>query len=217
MTVERQRKSFHWFLNVGVQRRVVSDLPGSGPNGDLQTADNNIFLPSHDQCQTLNENMAFHIVKVLVNYIDSLKPYADSVPEVIEHAHMNEMAQKSKFALLELLEKNENKTDDMISILEHVHEHYVAKTDDEFPRVVERKVFGGDVLTNERAFGAQEAMRNMKKSDYERLQGVVTRPEGLHRMMNFLVVYHVEVQVNVLLRSMVGAVHLECYNRCYLE
>lgn len=53
--------------------------------------------------------------------------------------------------------------------------------------IYEPVVFGGDVLTNERAFGAQLAMFN-NKSDFENLFGVICRPEGLHRQMNCLLV-----------------------------
>lgn len=53
--------------------------------------------------------------------------------------------------------------------------------------MIERKVFEGDVLTNERAYAAQLAMMN-GQTDFFRLAGVVHRPEGLHRMMNSLLV-----------------------------
>lgn len=51
----------------------------------------------------------------------------------------------------------------------------------------ERIVFGGDVLTNERAFSAQEAVQNAS-SGMDALKGIIHRPEGLHRQMNFLLV-----------------------------
>lgn len=56
------------------------------------------------------------------------------------------------------------------------------------PLVMKRKVFGGDVLTNERPYSAQLAMLN-DEGDFERLAGVAHRPEGLHRMMNLLLVF----------------------------
>lgn len=76
---------------------------------------------------------------------------------------------------------------EMISILQHIHENYIPHTDDNPPSVIRKIVFGGDVLTNERAYSAQLAMLN-GQSDYFRLSGVVYRPEGLHRMMNFILV-----------------------------
>ena len=76
----------------------------------------------------------------------------------------------------------------MIEILQRFHELVVPhvrniSTND----VLERVVFGGDVLTNKRAFRAQEAMQN-SPSEYESLLGVIHRPEGLHKEMNFLLV-----------------------------
>ncbi|KAK3098281.1 hypothetical protein FSP39_017934 [Pinctada imbricata] len=47
------------------------------------------------------------------------------------------------------------------------------------------RVFGGDVLTNERAYSAQLALHN-GTSELDRLQCVIHRPEGLHRIMNHL-------------------------------
>ena len=126
-------------------------------------------------------------MKVLVKHIDYLKKFQEAVPEVIEHPYIAETSKKSEFAILDLLDKSENKSDDMISIMQHIHEHYVAHTMDAKPIVVEQKVFGGDVLTTERTFSAQQAMKNAK-NDYLDLSGVVPRPEGLHRMMNFLMV-----------------------------
>lgn len=52
---------------------------------------------------------------------------------------------------------------------------------------MQRVVFGGDVLTNERAFSAQEALQNAT-NELEGLKGIIHRPEGLHREMNFLMV-----------------------------
>jgi hypothetical protein len=71
----------------------------------------------------------------------------------------------------------------MISILEHIHDKFIPRTDDDDPVVIKRKVFGGDVLTN----SAQLAKLN-HATDYDKLTGVIHRPEGLHRMMNLLLV-----------------------------
>lgn len=45
------------------------------------------------------------------------------------------------------------------------------------------------MLTNERAYSAQLAMLN-GSTDFDQLAGVIHRPEGLHRMMNLLLVFH---------------------------
>lgn len=79
-----------------------------------------------------------------------------------------------------MLNKNENLHDDIISILEHIHQKYIAHTLGGKAEVLERKVFGGDVLTNEQAY---TAMQNCE-TDYYKLGGLIHRPEDLHRMMN---------------------------------
>lgn len=48
----------------------------------------------------------------------------------------------------------------MISLLEYMHENYIAHTENDPPTAIEKKVFGGDVLTNEREYSAQLAMVN---------------------------------------------------------
>lgn len=74
----------------------------------------------------------------------------------------------------------------MISILDHIHINYIAHTSDDNPKVIQ-KVFGGDGLTNERAYSVQLAMIN-GRSEFDQLAGVIHRPEGLHRMMNLCLV-----------------------------
>ena len=72
----------------------------------------------------------------------------------------------------------------MITILQRIHNFAVPHVENEAARIV----FGGDVLTNERAFSAQEAMQNAP-SNFQSLRGLIHRPEGLHREMNFLLVF----------------------------
>lgn len=97
------------------------------------------------------------------------------------------MSRKSNFVVLDLLDKIGNKSEDVISILEHIHMNYIAHTSDDNPKVIEKKVFGEDVLTNERAYSAQLALMN-GRSEFDQRAGVIHRPEGLHRMMNLCLV-----------------------------
>ena len=73
-----------------------------------------------------------------------------------------------------------------------LHEHFVPHTEDDHPEYLDRLTFGGDVLTNERAYSGQMAMINGNTS-YERLGGLVHRPEGLHRLMNLCLVTRLEI------------------------
>ena len=188
MSKERQRKSWHWFLLVGVEKRITfPHLPDDSPQADISAVENKVFIPSAAECLGLDEHLTFHIMKVLVKYLPCFRKYESVIPKNIDHPYICQTAKKSDYAILDLLDKSENKSDDMISILENIHENYIAHSDDDNPLVIKKKVFGGDVLTNERAYTAQLAMMN-SPTDYTKLKGVIHRPEGLHRMMNYLLV-----------------------------
>lgn len=45
--------------------------------------------------------------------------------------------------ILDLLDKSENKNEDMISILEHIHRNNIPHTAEEYPSVIRKKVFEG--------------------------------------------------------------------------
>jgi hypothetical protein len=188
MSKERQRKSIHWFLNIALCKRVLSDLADECPKADILKVPNTAFIPSVDDCVALENDMIYHIVKILCKHVKCLQQFESSVPDCIEHPYMDEMCKKSEYRIMDLLDKSENKSDEMISILQHIHTHCVAHSDEKPTKVIEKIVFGGDVLTNERAYNAQLAMMNAE-CDFYGLAGVVHRPEGLHRMMNFLLVF----------------------------
>jgi hypothetical protein len=104
----------------------------------------------------LRENIIFHVMEVLVQHIPWLTKFKDSIPKFIEHDFIHEMKVKWEYKILDLLEKSENKADEMIEILQTVHK-YVPSTSDS---VIERVVFGGDELTNEWAYQSQLEMQN---------------------------------------------------------
>lgn len=56
---------------------------------------------------------------------------------------MQELSTKSGFVILDLLDKIENKNEDMISILEHIHRNNIPHTAEEHPSVIRKKVFEG--------------------------------------------------------------------------
>lgn len=188
MSKEKQRKSLHWFLLIGLQKRVIDNsLSSQSPSVSINAVNNSVFVPTRADCEFLEANCLFHIMKIIVKYVECFKRYAPYMPDVIHHPHLDEMSRKSDFVVLDLLDKSENKSEDMITILEHIHAKYIAHTQEENPKVIKKKVFGGDVLTNERAYSAQLAMLN-GMSEFDQLAGVIHRPEGLHRMMNLCLV-----------------------------
>ena len=104
--------------------------------------------------------------------------------------YMDQMKKKSVFLNCDLIDACENSSEGMIKILQIIHELAVPHVRNNPNKDVLWKVdFVGDVLTNERAFSAQEAMQN-SPAEYESLLGVIYRPEGLHIEMNFLLVQY---------------------------
>ena len=75
MSKERQRKSWHWFLLVGVENRLkFSGLPDEHPQADI-TLENETFVPSLEECKKLDEHLSFHTMRVLVKYIPSFRQF----------------------------------------------------------------------------------------------------------------------------------------------
>ena len=81
MSVEKRRKSWHWFLMVGLQKRVLNpSLDDTAPISDINKVENGTFIPNLDDCSKLDQNFLFHIMNVLVKYVDCLNKYKDCLP-----------------------------------------------------------------------------------------------------------------------------------------
>ena len=192
MTLSSQRKSLHWFLTIVKEKRVIVDDVHVSTTEQQRVLDvpTNKWIPSSSQIQSLNDHMTFHVAQVLTTYIDELKPLKACIPKFIVHAHLDETKEKSVLLNCDLIPESENSSVGMITILQNVHNLAVPHSEID-GKVLKRVVFGGDVLTNERAFSAQQAMQNAKE-DFSGLRGLIHRPEGLHREMNFLLVSSIE-------------------------
>lgn len=99
---------------------------------------------------------------------------------------------------LGILPLNENKTDEMVDIMKHVHDHYIP-----FQEYIEKEtvstgevvnvikathhqiLFGGDQLTAARMRSAQKARMN-SESPADMLCGIVPVAEDWHIKANFL-------------------------------
>lgn len=102
MSTKKQRESLHWFLNVALRRRVVSSLSNDGPVSDIMAVAKHAFTPSVPDCDALEKNMIFHILRVATNYVDCLKPYEAYLPKCIDHPHIEETSKKQNSSLLTL-------------------------------------------------------------------------------------------------------------------
>lgn len=187
MCVDRQRQSLHWFLTMVKQRQVMFqdsvkplDTDSEAQVMDLPTSH---WIPDRSQMSDLKKDMKFHVAHVLLKYIEPLNDLKASYPQHITHPYMELTKNKTTILNCDLIEASENSSQGMIEILQNVHT-LVPHIDG---KVVEKIVFGGDVLTNERAFTAQSAMQN-NLTDTSKLTGILHRPEGLHRQFNFLLV-----------------------------
>ncbi|KAI8515092.1 hypothetical protein Bbelb_076830 [Branchiostoma belcheri] len=186
MTVEHQRESWHWFLVLLAKKRIFDyTLPNTSPKNNILTLETSSWLPLQQELEMYENNVDFHVARVLVKYIEFLKSYGACIPAYIDHPYVKESAQKSEIMNVELIDAPENSAEGIITIIKRLNKLLVPQTGGEDSTAVERIVLGGDVLTNERAFSGQAALMN---ADNERdsCAGIIHRPEGLHRLMNFL-------------------------------
>lgn len=194
MRKDAQNVSYHWFLVLGREPRVLapslSNVPKTCTKKDIVNID---FIPTDAELCELEKNYIHHISHMLTTDLDILKPFNSCLPPHIVHKHMQEMGNKSPYTIIDLFDKSENKSNDMIDVLNSLKKFAssYSKWDSEQERmskhVLIHKVLDGDALTNERAINAQLAMANGRDS-FECLQSFVSRPGGLHRMFTFVMV-----------------------------
>lgn len=74
MSKDKQRHSWHWFLLVGLKRRVTNlYLSVEVPVTPISAVENSIFIPSITDCQSLESSFTHHIMKVMVKYFPCFK------------------------------------------------------------------------------------------------------------------------------------------------
>lgn len=71
------------------------------------------------------------MMKIIVKYVACFKKYVLYLLEVIDYFYRVEMFRKFDFVVLDLLDKSENKSEDMIFILEYIYMNYIAYILDE--------------------------------------------------------------------------------------
>lgn len=184
---DQKAKDFHWFIALAAEQRVKGEhLSEERPQKPISMVSNEEFLPSAADNNGLQECFSHHVQKVLVENINCLNKFDKITPQCIEHQHMDDYRKKSEYFLIDLYDKNESKNEDMIDILSDLQQKCIPFMENgDKKNVIERKVFGGDVLTNERAYQAQLDMAN-GEMESDKLLSFIHRPEGLHRLMNLL-------------------------------
>lgn len=98
MRSDRQSRLLHYFHHFAVKDRLdlntLSDIPRPLPTSDPQSLAKSI-LPSSLDNQTLKENFAIHISRILTSHMPFFKDSQHTITRHIPHIHSKEMSQKS--------------------------------------------------------------------------------------------------------------------------
>jgi hypothetical protein len=188
MTSIKQRQVLHWFMTLGINKRVFdSELPDDKPKCDISTVPTVSWLPTADDWSSFEKDLDHHILLVLLKF-KCMAPFENVVNKFILHPYVQQTSQPTEYHVVELNNNNENTSGGMINIMKAVHSVFVPHDDSEHPKILTSTEFAGDVLTNERSLSAQECMMSSSASSYEQLLGLNYRSGGLHTLMNLHVV-----------------------------
>lgn len=161
---DRSNTSLHYFHSYAVLNRIdFSNLSDSLPDNSTITNMENVAVslqPTKLDDQILQDNIGMLISRILCTRMSFFRVcFQDLVHWHIKHKYTPEMSQKSVVVPLGILLKNENKGDEMVEILTHLHQYvpcvpFVTKTTLDTGEVVEeekanirRVIIGGDQLT----------------------------------------------------------------------
>ncbi|XP_066919718.1 uncharacterized protein [Clytia hemisphaerica] len=143
------------------------------------------IFPNSNTHDVLSKTFKLLISRSIVTYLPAFKFLRKNVCWHIPHPFSEEMSQKSQVVPLGLLFHAENSTSEIIQILRKVQERYVPMADETnedgeiIKYIISALAFGGDQLTEERIFNAQQGFRDAR-NDYEMLQGLKPAFEDWH-------------------------------------
>ena len=103
MRHNHQTTSLHYFHSYAVRDRVdVSDLSTEVPLVTSKDMDLNIFLPSPEDCQTLETNFCTLMMRILVKHIPGISHLSSMVLQHIPHPYSVAMSKKSEVVCLNI-------------------------------------------------------------------------------------------------------------------
>ena len=138
---------------VGRSHTPAVELPRTGQVAPLDSLSSNSFLPTASNVQAVKRNLVVIVSRLLTHYVHHLAPLSKSVPKHIMHKYSQHMSHKSEVVVLDVLMKNEAKQSDMLDFMLKMQEYLGI----DYP--TDRRVAsGGDQVTCERQFGAQQHM-----------------------------------------------------------
>ncbi|XP_052071483.1 uncharacterized protein LOC127709853 [Mytilus californianus] len=174
-TLDTSNKVHNLVHSIGIQHRVTTDLESLLPQADILSIPNEAFVPNQTDHDDLYADFQILIQRALVTYIPELKDFRDLVTFHIEHQYSKASEKKSDIVPLGILEKDENITEQMIEVVQHLQQ-YVPKTNDgKFIPIL----LGGDALSVERGEAASRA-RMDAITEEDRLEGFTWKSEDWH-------------------------------------
>ncbi|XP_072021080.1 uncharacterized protein [Amphiura filiformis] len=182
VTRQNQKKSLHYFNHMAVKNRVSSmHLPADAPLGEASSFPVTEILPNHDDNMQLRTEMSILAGRVIAEHLPRLSWIKDHLPS-LDHQYMKEMKKKSDIVHLGILMKNENSSDGIRDIMEHLHEEYVPGHGTLHPVPT---VSSGDLLTIERESNMQAERRDEDdKSPSARFDGLIPTIDDFHFLAN---------------------------------
>eukprot|EP00731_Ephydatia_muelleri_P025731 Em0017g814a len=202
MRINNQTKSLHYFHAFAVKDRInFSDITNNAELVFPDDIDYSVFYPNDDDDAQLVSNFQTLVTRIFVEYIPHLQHLFGKVTHNIQHKYSKNMSIKSTVVPLGVILKNENILNDMVDILDVLHQ-YVPKTtttqtyntcaEDGSTRTTEVHIdhinpvlIGGDQLTVARVRGSQDALLN-SESGMQRVQGLIPVIEDWHTKMCYM-------------------------------
>lgn len=178
---DHHKEMKHMYTLLAVKARVQPPSPDdSFIPLPIATLEHSEFLPTSSELGTVKQNMEILVSRILCEYIVAFKSLEKSVTAHIPHKYNTKMAIKSDVVVLDVLHKNENKSNDMIDIM-HEMASYLT------PSFELTALSGGDHVTCERQQGSKRHVMcsNTREGRLEQLEPCC---EDWHCLMNFLMV-----------------------------
>eukprot|EP00731_Ephydatia_muelleri_P025442 Em0017g525a len=162
MRINNQTESLHYFHEFAVKDRInFSDITNNAELVFPDDIDYSVFYPNDDDDAQLVSNFQTLVTRIFVEHIPHLQHLFGNVTHNIQHKYSKNMSIKSTVVPLGVILKNENILNDMVDILDVLHQ-YVPKT-----TTTQTYNTCGDQLTVARVRGSQDALLNSESGGVE--------------------------------------------------
>ena len=180
-------RDVHMFQINAYQNRVTDNsLDPYRAQGNPHTVPFSQLLPSSTDIEALKCNLAFLVAKVWQEHLPALGDFGRHMPKYICHQYVKETSQKTSKLNVGVLRKNEQYNDQMVDIVEFVHQFVPGTDNTEDPNLRPITVpMIGDYLTVERGLEALSSKRN-GRTPSKKLQGLTMEFAEFHNQAELL-------------------------------